>query len=120
MTRLSDIGFAWMSQILYNGLHMMILNDDFVLFSVGKSDHFAQNQSAIEIDVLTILSIKGLQLEKDLFGNRKKLFFIIDGKLKKAFKRLRLEDQRSLVQRPEKEIVILSVKVGHRAIKIID
>jgi hypothetical protein len=55
-----------------------------------------------------------------LFGNGKKLFFIIDSKLKKAFKRLRLEDQRALVQRPEKEIVILSVKVGHRAIKIID
>lgn len=120
MARLSDIGFAWMSEILYNGLHMMILNDDLVLFSVGKSDHFAKNQSAIEIDVLAILSIKSLKLEKDLFGNGKKLFFIIDSKLKKAFKRLRLEDQRALVQRPEKEIVILSVKVGHRAIKIID
>jgi hypothetical protein len=43
MARLSDIGFAWMSEILYNGLHMMILNDDLVLFSVGKSDHFAKN-----------------------------------------------------------------------------
>ncbi len=101
MTGLPDIGFAWMSQILYDSLHMMIQNDDFVFFSVRKSNHFTQNQSWIEIDVLTILSIKTLKLEKDLLGDGKKLFFIIDSKLKEPFERLRLEDKRALIKRPE-------------------
>lgn len=80
---------------------MIIQYQRLVLLGIEGWDNLRNNQSYSQIDILLVFEVQRLNFEQYLFRNGHKMFFIIDGKGEKPFKRLGLENERALIESPQ-------------------